>query len=448
MAEEITYTPSYDYSSVGSFGSSGLEGETINKLRAAEEKDVIDPIITSLNEWHEEADVIVAVEEKVGSLLETIKAFDLFSVDNNAFEQITANSTGTSAIFDAVDLGSLETGSYQVNITQLAQQDVWQSNTYTEADLSTEMGVGTLDINGESYSTDGKTLSELVTAINNISVTISASLEQVGDDSYRLVVKSEEPGVGNALTITETGTSFGFNDIGNHTLSAQNLQASVNGIDYDVSSTSITVAGNLEITASEIGQSTLNIQQDDSSILPAVEEIVTAYNELADLINDEIYNADTPIEDTSTLKSMLSDIKNMFLASYGPNDENAINLGFSFDINGTLSLDSTTFSEALSDDPDNIENFFLGVAEDEGFGTQLKEKLDDLNSYNGLFVSYIENMQERQDKLEEDKEQALETLDAKYDLMSAQFASYGAIINQLQSSFSGLEQMIAAETSS
>ncbi len=441
-------TTDYDYSMIGSFGSEAtqsLSGDTINKLRAAEEKARLLPIEQDLESWELESEKITGLQAKVDDFLAQVKQFDLFSSTNNVFDQISASSTGTSAIFDATDVGSLQEGTYHIDVTQLAQKDVWQSNGYTLAGAETALGVGTLTINGTDFTTDGLTLQELADSIN-LNGAATASVEQTGVDEYKLVLKSSDPGTANALTIVESGVTFGFNDAGNHTLTAQNLQATIDGVAYDVSSNSITVEGNLKVTATEIGGSTLSIQKDDSAIMPAVQDLADAYNEIAAFITAEIYDTESPIEDKSTLRNMLSNIKNMFFQEYGPDNTNAVNFGFEFDKDGLLIIDTTALGEALTTDYDSVKNFFLGTAEDKGFGTLMKEYMDDINSYDGVLTKYAENMLDRKTDLEDEKEQTIEDMETKYGTMASQFVEYASIIAQMEASFSGLQLMIQQST--
>jgi uncharacterized phage protein gp47/JayE len=57
-------------------------------------------------------------------------------------------------------------------------------------------------------------------------------------------------------------------------------------------------------------------------------------------------------------------------------------------------------------------------------------------------LDYEISMLEREERLKKDKEAAETTLDNKYSLMAQQFASYGVMINQMESSFSGLKMLI------
>lgn len=624
-----------DYSALGIAGGGGasLNQELIDKIKAAERKSQVDPIETRLEAITgldaqtgdvldvagEEARMLL-IEAQATDMMNKISGFDLFSSEANAFEQVLASTTGDAAVFDAIDIGGLTPGTNYVTITQLAQRDVFQTSTFSEAqkdevmttgqasgdmivisqdgrpvyqsdstttDPSTDLilgagesgtvvvGATTVNIDdtttwddlktqlsanadltvsfennrlsvksadgetalsisetgnvaigltiGEKFTTEGKTYTELATSINDNS-NYTASIELVGDDTYRLVMKSNESGLSNALNITQIGADLDINDTysskavsgavgvdgtldvdgaGNvaylstdtlsdvadkinsaglgytasfdaatnklsiekddgsainsisssefdfgfdndsQTLNAQNLLANVDGIDYNVDSNVLTVQGNLTMTAVELGSSTISIQRDSSSVLTTFEAFIESYNALVDLIDNEVYGEDSPIQDASSLKMMMGSIKDMIFGSYGENDDqNLFGYGLSLDESGHLSLDSEKFGAALTNDFDGLKDFFLGKAEDKGFGTLMKEYLVGLDQYEGLLYNYKENMASRQEKLEEEREKAIETLDTKYDIMAAQFAAYSSIIAQMEASFGGMQMMI------
>jgi len=549
-----------DYTTLGSFntgGAASLNGELIQKLYDAEAKSRVTPIEESIELWDTEEAKIAEIQTKVSELLETTKQFDLWSSGNNAFEQVTATTSGESAIFDAADVGALKPGTMNIDITSLAQKDSFQSKLFNSKDTDiTNVAGQKITINGEEFGISDVTLDELATTITNSGL-YTASVEQVSDTQYRLVVKSNEPGEDNSLEITQTDNAhlgfinqqatssafvstdltgagdlilngITFNQLGtstyadlvsaidshadftasfnvnneieitttrnggqvtidqddltlglttsdnlNHVLKAQNLQATVDGVSYDVSANSITIDGNLKITAASTGKSSISIQQDDSFIVPAIQDMATKYNELLALVTEELYSADISVKDTSSLKQLLGDIKSMMYLKFGAetpefgaittdtdhddyytnaniknNETNLFSLGFEFDKTGLLTIDTTVLGKAVSDDIDHVKRVFIGSAENEGFGTLLKEHIDNLNSYNGLFSNYEDNMEKRKTDLEDEKEKAVKDLDTKYDTMAAQFAAYASIISQLESSFGALKQTIAAENSS
>jgi flagellar hook-associated protein 2 len=90
---------------------------------------------------------------------------------------------------------------------------------------------------------------------------------------------------------------------------------------------------------------------------------------------------------------------------------------------------------------------FAGTAEKKGLATVLKETLDTMTFTGGLLDSYQKNITSRETSLNTEKTKAEDILNKKYELMSAQFAAYGTIINQMESSFSGLKMLIQQSTS-
>ena len=446
-----------DYTSLGSFntgGAASLNGELIQKLYDAETTSRVDPITESLELIETETALISDINNKVNELIAAIKPFDLFTTGSNAFEQVSASTTGDSAIFDAADVGALKEGTSNINITQLAQKDVYQSNTTTSTETLIDSGILYIDIDGAGgeapleFDTTGKTYTQIAEEINN-SGKIDASLEQVSDTEFRLLIKSKEVGTANELTLSgAAATALGYDIAANNVLTAQNLNATVDGVSYDVSSNSITLDGNLKITASKIGESSISVQRDDSGVITGMEDFVNKYNDLLLTVTTELYSTEQSAQDTSALKSIINNIKNMMFGTYGVNDDSLLNYGLSFDKTGAIEIDSAALGKALTDDPDKVKAMFVGVAEDKGFGTSLKEHLDDLNSFNGLFNSYETSIATRKTNLEEDKEKAVKDLDAKYDTMAAQFAAYATVISQMESSFGGLKAIIASENSS
>lgn len=479
-----------DYSNVGAFNNSSLNGEMINKLREAEEKARISPIEKNIETWDKEVEKFAEIKAKVSELLDTTKSLNLYNGSGTAFDAINASTTGSGAVFDAVDLSSLEEGTTTVTINTLAEKTVYQSSIYGASD--DQPGAGSIDIAvgtgaPTSIDTTGKTITQIAEEMNALTG-VSASVEAIGENQYRLVVKSTDTGVANKLTITQTGVDMGYlgdgiGVNGGKVSTAKDLDALIDGVQYNTASNSITIAGNLKITATEAGSTaSINIQKDTSGVVTAVESFATKYNELLDMINSELYNADSPIKDKSSLKNMMENMKNLFYLGYGSadnpiqfktiaegaevdedgdvilghvnvknNDRNIFEFGIGFDESGKsgrLVIDNAKLAEALTSDPDALKRVFVGVAENEGLFTQLKDQLDQLNYSDGILTTYSDNMTERKVDLEAEKEAEMKKLDEKYQTMANQFAAYGAIISQMEASFGGLKMMIQQSTAS
>jgi flagellar hook-associated protein 2 len=432
---------------LGTGQASTLNSELIDKLKAAERKSTVEPIETRITSITTEKETFANIQSKVKELLEAIKPFDLFvSGGVTALEQKSATTSGDSVSFDAADIKALSKGTTNVDVTQLAQKDVYQSNSFSAK--NTQINQGSLVINGETFDTTNKTYEQLATEITSKSG-MNASVEQVGSNSYRLVIKSENSGVDNKLNISGAASqALGFTtdgstiDATNHILEAKNMIAKVDGVEYNVPTNSITVDG-LKLTANKIGASSINIVEDNTQIQTQMQNFVTKYNDLVAMIDTESFNADSSIQDKSSIRNIVSQIKNKMFGSYGTShDKSVFNYGLELDKSGSLSLNSTKFSAAVQNDLSGLKDLFLGVAENKGLGTTLKETLDNMSFSGGILNLYSSAMSKRETDLTTEKTKAQDVLDKKYEQLALQFSAYGTLITQMESSFSGLKMMI------
>jgi len=438
---------------LGSSGSVDLSSELITKLKTAESTAVLDPITEEKEDTQAELDALGEIQTMVSELLDLVDDFDLYTTGTNIFDEISATTTGSSASFDATDSSKLTTGTISVSISQLAQKDVYQSDTISDTTATMDSGTISITVGDNTYdfSTDGKTYEELIEEMGYNSY-FDASLEQVGNSSYRIVIKSAETGEDNAITIAQDGVDLGFDDEDNHVLSAQNMQGTIDGISYDVSSNKVTMSSGLIITASSTGDSSITMERDTSTLVSTIEDIADKYNDLVDLVNSYILgDEDDPatISDSSTLKTMMNSIKEILFGSYGLDDEESLfKYGMSFDSSGYLQVDSEELSDAVTDNYDDLKELFVGYAEKEGIGTRLKTYLDSLDSLDGLLTTYEDKLNDRIDTLEEDYETASDKLDEKYEQMATQFAEYTVLITQMETAFESLKLIIDGSSDS
>ena len=438
---------------LGTSGSVDLSSELLTKLKTAESTSVLDPITAEKEDTQAEIDALDEIQTMVTEFLDLVKDLDLFTSGTNIFNEISATTTGSSASFDATDSSNLDPGTISVNVTQLAQKDVYQSNTISDITSTLDSGTISITIGEETYdfSTEGKTYETLVSEMGNYP-DLNVSLEQVGDSSYRMIIKSSESGTANAITISQSGVDLGFEEEANHVLTAQNMKATVDGIDYELSSNKLTMQSGLIIKMVEEGTSSITMERDDASIIESITSIADKYNDLVDLVNSYILgDEENPavISDSSTLKSMMSSIKNILFDSYGlNNEENLFKYGISFDSDGYMQVDETELSTALTDNYDDLKELFVGYAEKEGIGTRLKTYLDSLdNLLDGLLTTYDDKLSTRLSTLTTDYETASEKLDEKYEQMASQFAAYTVLITQMETAFSSLQSIIDSEDS-
>lgn len=435
---------------LGSSGSTSLNEALIEKLKEADKASSVTPLEKKLEKFTTEKEVVANIQTKVNELLSAVKVFSLNQTTGaNAFQQKSANVTGDGVVFDSDDLSALKSGTLSVKVEQLAQKDVHQSIKFDNDKLNTPLtGLGNLtlklgDKTFDPIETEGKTYKEIISAINKLDG-IQASLVQDSNGDFRLSIKSTETGAKNKIEFGGTASShFGFTNV----LSAQDMKMKVDGVDYSGSSNTITIDG-LKITATKsTGESTINIEDDNSNIKTQMQAFVTAYNTLNTLISGEVYSTDSSLGDKASIRNVMSQLKEQLFGT-GSGDKTIFSYGFSFDSsNGNLVLSSTEFDNAIKNDKEGLQNLFVGVAEKKGIATALDELISN-SGINKSLIDYESNMLSRQTKLTEQKDAAQEALDTKYKLMSQQFAAYTTIITQMENSFSGLKMLIQQSTAS
>ncbi len=368
---------------LGSSGSTSLNEALIEKLKEADKASSVTPLEKKLEKFTKEKEVVTNIQTKVSELLSAVKVFSLNQTTGaNAFQQKSANVSGEGVTFDSDDLSALKSGSLSVKVEQLAQKDVWQSKQF-DKDVNGKsitkdslVNQGTLKINGTSINTTSKSYSDLVSEINKIDG-VQASLVEDSTGKFRLSIKSSETGESNKINFTGSDSTalshFGFDDTANNVLKAQDMKMKVDGVDYSGSSNTITIDG-LKITATKsTGESTINIEDDNSNIKTQMQAFVTAYNTLNTLISGEVYSTDSSLGDKASIRNVMSQLKEQLFGT-GSGDKTIFSYGFSFDSsNGNLVLSSTEFDNAIKNDKEELQNLFVGVVQKKVIGTKLKE---------------------------------------------------------------------------
>ena len=433
---------------LGQGQAASLNSDMLEKLKAVDRKATVEPIEKKLEKFESEKKVISDVTTKVNELFDAVKVFSLNqSTGTNAFQQKSANVSGDGVVFDSDDLSALKTGSLRVEVKELAQKDVWQSKQFIDAngdaiskDSKVDKGILDIKLGGGTsipINTTGKTYSELVTEINKIDG-VQASLVEDSTGKFRLSIKSTETGSANKITIEgAASTHFGFANV----LKAQDMELTADGVNYSSSSNTVTIDG-LKITATKKGgDSTINIENDTTTLSDQMKNFADKFNELRATIENEIYSADASVDNKGALRDMLATIKNELFGT-GSGDKSIFSFGFSLDEkSGDILFNQKDFEASIKNGTADLEALFAGTPDKKGIATSMDEAIS-ISGVTKNLLDYEINMLEREERLKKDKEAAETTLDNKYSIMAQQFASYGVMINQMESSFAGLKMLI------
>src|SRR5262245_56257540 len=230
-----------------------------------------------------------------GRLTAIQSAIDTLAGDT-AVGAVKATSSDTS-VGVATSASSIE-GSYDIVVSAVARRQVTASvTTYGSTDEVVATG-GSLTLTGADGTTATiavdalMTVKELVDAINSANdAPVTASLVQSTPGSYQIVLTGRRTGSSNAFTVSSgltggTGLQFGGN-----VHNAANATFTVNGLPITSATNTITdvVPGaTLTLTKQDPDKTvTVTVSRDTETARGRVEKLVTAYNDLMSLVNDQ-----------------------------------------------------------------------------------------------------------------------------------------------------------------
>lgn len=356
-------------SSLG-FASGVLTQETIDKLKKAEEAGRVEPYKKKVEENAAKQKDLTEIKTKLLAFQTAVSSLG----DATAFaaRKVSSSIKDNPAASLSADAG-VALQSMKVNVTQLAEKDVYQSKA-----LATDTGVINANLqddakltffqNGKEYSvtidktTTYKDLADKISTASDGNIV--AKIINTGEkpDGYRLSLTSKETGEENAISFypgsKETtkqpdGTSkteykeneeakkifknlgwelddqnkptdidknkkgYGIKDQANHLKKAQNAEFTMDGIKMVRPSNTITdLAVGLTLTLNKTGEVNFEVQQDTEAVTKAMEDLVNAYNDLVANLNASTdFNSETGMKGTLQGVSEVNSIRSTLISS-------------------------------------------------------------------------------------------------------------------------------------
>jgi flagellar hook-associated protein 2 len=277
-------------------------------------------------------------------------------------------------------------GSYALSVGNLARAQATRSTGLADKD-TTQVGMGTITIDtGEddpviiNITSANNTLEGLQDAINDADLGITASIVNDGTASpYKLLLSADETGTANTFTVNASlsgGTAISFLE----SQAAENAEFVINGINITKSSNTIDdVINGVTFTLKDTTTSpiTLNLSNDQDSIVTGIKDVVTAYNTVNSYINTQFaFNSNSEsagvLAGDSTLRSVQNKLRTQLVQGIS-NRYTSLRVtgqaGLEFNRDGSLTLNETDFREALSEDFTNVAALFLGDGTKQGSAT-------------------------------------------------------------------------------
>ncbi|EQB0812777.1 flagellar filament capping protein FliD [Campylobacter upsaliensis] len=348
-------------SSLG-FASGVLTQETIDKLKKAEEAGRVEPYKKKVEENAAKQKDLTEIKTKLLAFQTAVSSLG----DATAFaaRKVSSSIKDNPAASLSADAG-VALQSMKVNVTQLAEKDVYQSKalaTDTElvnVSLKNEVKL-TFFQNGKEYSvtidktTTYKDLADKISTASDGNIV--AKIINTGEkpDGYRLSLTSKETGEENAISfypgskddkgkyqenseakeifkslgwelddktkpndVDKDKKGYGIKDQTNHLKKAQNAEFTMDGIKMVRPSNTITDIGvGLTLTLNKTGEVNFEVQQDTEAVTKAMEDLVNAYNDLVANLNASTdFNSETGMKGTLQGVSEVNSIRSTLISA-------------------------------------------------------------------------------------------------------------------------------------
>jgi len=330
------------------------------------------------------------------------------------------------------------------------------------------------DINSKTNETssgagDGTGVYATLDASNNIELknVNGSTISLTGDDWSKLGFTTtslsaiSDGGVsGTTEDVSATlASTVGFNSLQN----AQDAKFTYNGVEISRDQNKITdLVTGLTLNLEETGSSTIKIKRDSDSIVDAVDQFVSTYNTMINKWNDLTdYNKEKDtagsFQGVSEVVRVKSTLNRLILGYDSTADIKSLEeIGISLNESGLLTFDSSKLETQISSDFDAVEKLFRGYTgsingqetEIEGSFAKLNSSLDAMIGDSGSLTLFDSNLTRQKDNLEKEREKAVERIDTRYEIMSAQFAAYDSMIASMNSGFQSLQMQIDAMVAS
>ncbi len=345
-------------SSLG-FGSGVLKQDTMDQLKKAEQKARIDPYTKKIEENTTKQKDLTEIKTKLLSFQTAVSSLADATVfaKRKVVGSISDNPPASLTVNSGVALQSMN-----INVTQLAQKDVYQSKGLANDGgfVNTQLN-GTADLtffsNGKEYTVrvdKNTTYRNLADKINEASGgEIVAKIVNTGekDTPYRLTLTSKETGEDSAISFyagkkssgayqedsnakeifknlgwelddsqtvdpAKNKKGYGIKDTSLHIQTAQNAEFTMDGIKMFRSSNTVTDLGvGMTLTLKKTGEINFDVQQDFEGVTKAMQDLADAYNDLATNLNTATdYNSETGTKGTLQGISEVNSIRSSILA--------------------------------------------------------------------------------------------------------------------------------------
>jgi flagellar hook-associated protein 2 len=376
-------------SSLNANGASIDTGSLVTSLTAAQKTSLETPITTAQTANTAQISSVASISSDLTAFSTSLNTL----VSGGTLQTQPASSDSSVLTVTAVAGTAIGSLTSAISVTQIAKAQSVKSTAYATTQafdtgtLSFSVAGGTaISVN---VSSDNNTLAGIAQSINAAGAGVTASVISGSDGNSTLVLKGTS-GAAETFTVTGTdstdgsvtqptgGTSLSAlsfdpsatasaSDTMISTQAAQDAQITVDGVTVNRSTNSFSdVVPGVQINLVGTGTTNLTSTPATAAITEAVNDFVSAYNELLTELNTATAAATStadagPLRGNAAIRTLQSQLTKMTTTPLNSSGtiRTLAELGVQTAQDGSLSVDATQLSTMLTSYPDDVEQMFM-----------------------------------------------------------------------------------------
>ena len=393
--------------------------------------------VTSLESKKSRLGVQISAFGQLKSQMSSMKDMATILGDTAKFGDFVA-ATSDEEVFTATTTSGTTPEEHDINVISLATSHRLTSGPYLDANAAVNTGTFSFSSGDNSFDVtiDGSnsTLTGLRNAINDSAdnTSVNASIINV-DGGSRLILTAKDGGTANQITAP---------GIFSEMTAAEDATLEVDGFMVTSASNTITdVIPGVTLELASVGSASLTSSRDMEAIKTTLQEFVSSYNTVRASINTM---SEGTLQGDSLPRGFEAKMRSNFFTEINLGDGESISpydLGFTFDKDGVLSLDSDQLEETAVT---NLEVFVNAFTDnDTGFGARIADTITTYTEADGLIDNRTNGLNTRQNTYSDQIEQYEYRLEQTEERLRRQFTTMDTAIAQIQS---GAEYMISQLT--
>jgi flagellar hook-associated protein 2 len=363
---------------------------------------------------------------------------------------LAAKATSSSSTFSAAPGTSAIAGRYSVQVLKLAQAGKWRSQGIDPA-VGHAAGTLTLTVQGKTYDppitiTQGESPGDVAAAIRATGAPVSAVVLSDGTKSYLSVTNRDTgvPATGKALELVfapKVAGSPGDPPMYSEITPARNASFVIDDLTFSRPSNTVSdaIPGTTLTLTAEGSAEDLVLENDVSATQGRLQTFVDAYNGVMKLLQRQLAptqstDRSSSLTGDSAVRSLQTRLQSILVAKVpGLGDVRTLaDLGVKTAKDGSLSIDSTVLTRALSRDPAAVNALFSTASS--GIAASVRALVDQNTRVgDGLLTLRISGLQDTVSDLTDQQDALSRRIDAYRANLVAQFTAMESTVSSLKS---------------